>query len=313
MGMKGHILKLLPYRTALLLKDVRGRFRAKRLQRTRPRIAKERIIRDLRGLGIQKGSTLFVHSSLKSIGFVEGGAETVIDALMEAVGRDGTLTMPCLSLTGSMAETLEHGSIFNQKRTPSAVGAITGAFRRRQGICRSIHPTHSVCAWGAKAEWITGGHEKAGTNFGPGTPLHKIMEEGGFIVGLGVDFGPVTFVHVIEDTISDFPLEVYCRKEYVAKVIDNNGNKREMKVRAHDPEVARTRIDKEEGRWIRGFFTEYLTTRGFLRRGYVGQARCWIIKARDLFEVQRELLTQGITVYTTEEEYRELHMKQLGR
>jgi len=305
MKMKQRILKLLPDRVVILLKDVRGRARASRLQRTHPKIIKEQIVNDLRNLGIQKGDVIFVHSSLKSIGFVEGGTETVIDALTEAVGPDGTLAMPCFSLTGSMVETLEHGSVFDPKRTPSAVGAITEAFRRRPDVCRSIHPTHSVCAWGARAEWATSGHENAGTNFGPGTPFHKIMEEGGLIVGLGIDFGPVTFVHVIEDTINDFPLNVYCDKEYIATVIDNDGNEREMRVKAHDPKVARTRIDKEEGKWIRDFLTKYLTAKGFLQRGYVGEAKTWVVKAKDLFEVQQELLEWGLTVYTTEEQYRE--------
>jgi aminoglycoside 3-N-acetyltransferase len=301
---KQFVVRLLPARAVSLVKNAWGGFRAKRLRRTRPRITGRQIVKDLRNLGIKKGSVIFVHSSLKSIGFVEGGAETVIDALMEAVGPEGTLTMPCLSISGSMVETLERGSVFDPQKTPSTVGSIAEVFRKRQDVCRSIHPTHSVCAWGAKAEWITSGHENANTNFGPGTPFHKIMEENGLIVGLGVDFGPVTFVHIIEDTINDFPLQVYCDKEYMVKVIDNDGNKKEMRVKAHDPEVARTRIDKEEGRWIRAFFTERLSAKGFLKTGYVGQAKTWVVSTRDLFETQLELLKEGITVYTTEEQYK---------
>jgi aminoglycoside 3-N-acetyltransferase len=157
-------VRFLPARVVSLLRSVRSKIRAKRVQRTRPRVTKQQIVKDLRSLGIQEGSVIFVHSSLKSIGFVEGGAETVIDALMEAVGPEGTLTMPCLSVSGSMVKTLERGSVFDPKITPSTVGAITEAFRKRQDVCRSIHPTHSVCAWGAKAGWITSGHENAGSN-----------------------------------------------------------------------------------------------------------------------------------------------------
>ena len=279
----------------------------KRLESTQP-VTKEQILDDLRKLGLKEGDIILVHSSLTSIGYAESGADAVIDALMEAIGPDGTLAMPCLSLLGSMAETLERGLVFDVKRTPSTVGAITEAFRNRRGICRSFHPTHSVCAWGAKAEWITSGHDSASTNFGPGTPWYKIMEEGGFIMGLGIDFGPVTFVHVIEDTIDDFPIKVYCDKEYNAKVIDESGRETTMRVKAHDPKSSETRIDKEEGKWIRRFFTEYLAGKGFLRTGYVGKAKCWVIRAKDLFEAQKELLEQGITVYTTEEQYRELFL-----
>ena len=45
------------------------------------RIDKERIIKDLKDLGLKEGDTVIVHSSLSSLGYVEGGADTVIDAL----------------------------------------------------------------------------------------------------------------------------------------------------------------------------------------------------------------------------------------
>jgi aminoglycoside 3-N-acetyltransferase len=202
--------------------------------------------------------------------------------------------------------------VFNPKRSPSTVGVITEAFRKREGVHRSIHPTHSICAFGANAKWITNAHENAGTNFGQGTPLHKIMEAEGLILGLGIDFGPVTFIHVLEDTLGDFPIKVYCDKEYVAKVVGANGLEREMQIKAHDSEVSRTRIDKEEGRWIRGFVTEYLSNQGLLRTGCVGEAKSWIIRARDLFAAQRKLLAEGITFYTTRQQYEEAHMGRLG-
>ncbi len=300
------VAKVTPF-VPSFLKDRVARMRRerkfKKLKSGQP-ITKERILNNLRKLGLKEGDVIFVHSSLTSIGYVGRGAETVIDALIETVGPGGTLAMPSFSYAGSMLETLERGLVFDPKRSPSVVGAITEAFRKRQGVYRSIHPTHSVCAWGAKAEWITAGHEKASTNFGPGTPLHKIMEEGGLIVGLGVDFGPVTFVHIIEDTIDNFPIEVYCEREYDVSVINGSGREIVMKVKAHDPKISKTRIDHWEGKWIRNFFTEYLVTKGFLRTGYVGKAKCWVIKAKDLFEAQKELLRRGITVYTTKEEYK---------
>jgi len=305
---KAKIVHLLPYPMVLWLKRVRGWVRAILLKVTHSKVTKEKIIEDLRKLGIREGNVLFVHSSLKSLGFVEGGADAVIDALIESVGKDGTIAMPSFTLAGSMAQTLKRGIVFNPKTSPSTVGAITEAFRKRKRVHRSIHPTHSICAFGANAKWITNGHENASTNFGQGTPLYKIMEADGIILGLGVEFGPVTFAHVLEDTITDFPIRVYCDKEYVAKVIDVNGLEREMRIKAHDSEVARTRIDKEEGRWIREFVTEYLSNQGFLRAGYVGGAKSWIIRARDLFAAQKGLLAEGITFFTTRQQYEEARM-----
>jgi len=300
---KQWLIRILPPKVIDFLRNIRASFRIRYLRQTRIKVTEAQILNDLKKLGIKRGDIIFVHSSLKSIGFVESGPETVINALMEIIGSEGTLVMPCFSLQGSMVETLESDLIFDPQKTPSTVGAIPEAFRKRPGVSRSIHPTHSVCAWGLKAKCITEEHERASTNFGPGTPFYKIMEEGGFILGLGVDFGPITFVHAIEDILEEFPLKVYLNKEYTARIIDYDGRLKEMKVRAHDPKVAKTRIDQEEGRWIRNFFTNYLTAKGFLRSGFVGEARCWIIKAKDLFEAQKGLVRQGITVYTTREQY----------
>jgi len=58
---------------------------------TKPVVSKVRLIKDLRALGIAAGDTLMVHSSLSSIGYVEGGPNTVIDALLEVLTSSGTL------------------------------------------------------------------------------------------------------------------------------------------------------------------------------------------------------------------------------
>lgn len=269
-----------------------------------PIISKNQIVSDLKDLGITNGDCLMVHSSLSSIGFVEGGPDTVIDALLEVLGPDGTLVMPCLFWVGSIDRTLKAlGGIFDPKTTPTILGRINETFRKRPGVYRSIHPTHSVCAFGAKAKLITEGHEKCNTTFGKGTPWYKLMELNGKILMLGVGEGQVTFYHVIEDVVNSFPVKVYDEKEYVFRVIDNDLKKTIMKVKAHNPEVTKTRIDAIlEGEWIRSYFRNYLTSRGFVNRGYIGGAKSWVIGARDLFEAQNELLEKNITIYTTKKD-----------
>ena len=61
-------------------------------------VSKSDIIQSLKELGLRQGDIVLVHSSLKSFGYVEGGADTVIDAFLEVVGETGTLVMPTLSI-----------------------------------------------------------------------------------------------------------------------------------------------------------------------------------------------------------------------
>ena len=60
-------------------------------------ILKEEIVQKLREVGLEKGDVVMVHTSLKQMGYVCGGAQTVIEALMEVVGKDGTIMMPTQS------------------------------------------------------------------------------------------------------------------------------------------------------------------------------------------------------------------------
>lgn len=306
MTFKGSLLRLLPRSMRRLVKGQIARTERNRKLKALKKhtVSKRQLMEDFRRLGLKSGDVVLVHSSLTSIGFVEGGADTVVDALMEVIGGEGLLAMPCLSLMGSMAETLRRGLTFDPRSTPSTVGAITETFRKRGDVHRSVHPTHSVCAWGKRAERLVSGHESASTTFGPGTPWHRIVEEDGIIVGLGINLGPVTPVHIVEDSIPDFPVDVYYSEPFAAKVTCHDGRELVMSVRAHNPQVSKTRIDHEDGRWIRSFFTEYLSNTGVLKTGHVGQASCWSMRARDLVKAQKQLMKQGITIYTTEEQYR---------
>jgi len=274
-----------------------------RLRKVRT-VTEPEIVGDLVEMGIRPGDLLFVHSSMSSIGRVQGGPNAVIDAILKAIGPAGTLVMPAFSMPyGSMIDTLERGEIFDPANTPSTVGLIPETFRRRRGVKRSVHPTSSICAFGAEADLIVEGTSTYTSDFGVGTPLYKIMEHGGKTLGLGVDLGPVSFYHVIEDVLGEqFPIKVRLDKVYNAKVI-KDGQLSIMPIRPFDPEVARTRIDQPGSSWLRTLFAEFLINRGALKIGYVGKARSWLAEAKQLFEAQTELLRRKITIYTTEAEY----------
>jgi len=156
-------------------------------------LTKAELIEHLRAIGVKEGMNLLVHSSLKRVGPVEGGAHAIVDALRDVLGAEGTLMMPTVS--GNVNPTQP---VFHVAHTPSTVGALTNVFRKLPGAVRSLHPVHSVAAMGPKAGFFTEGHLRANTPWSPDSPYGKLMRNNGFILFLGTSFSANTCIHAIE-------------------------------------------------------------------------------------------------------------------
>lgn len=157
---------------------------------------------------IQAGDKFVVHSSLSSLGYVEGGADTVIEALIESVSPGGTVFVP----------TMTFGQPFHVRKTPSKVGKITDVFWRRPDAHRSHHPTHSIAGIGPDAARILDGHEDT-TTTAPDSPLGKLAYDGGAVMLLGVSHTRNTTVHVLAE-IAELP---YLNKWGEVEVLADDG------------------------------------------------------------------------------------------
>ena len=156
------------------------------------------IVADLRLLGVRPGGVSMVHSSLKSLGWLPKGAETVIQSLQEALTEAGTLLMPALSY-----ETVRSDHpVFDLRNTPSCIGAIPEYFRVRPGTLRSLHPTHSVCGIGPLAEELLSAHIQDTTPCGPHSPFQRLPDFDGQILMLGCGLRPNTSMHAIEELVT---------------------------------------------------------------------------------------------------------------
>lgn len=155
---------------------------------------KESLKADLQRMGIDPRGTLLVHSSYKSIGPVEGGPEAVLDALAEYMA-EGLLVLP----THTWASIDDRNPRFYVRDTPSCVGALTELFRKRPGVVRSLHPTHSVAALGKDAREFAAGDELSTTPCGYGTAWRRLWERKAAILLVGVDLRRNTFMHGVEE------------------------------------------------------------------------------------------------------------------
>ena len=155
---------------------------------------KESLMRDLEALAINPAGTLFVHSSYKSIGEVEGRADTVLDALSEYMA-DGLLVLP----THTWSNTNPKNPVMDVLYTPACVGILPERFRKRPGVLRSLHPTHSVAALGHDAQAFIEGEQTRTTPCPEGGVYHRLYTRGAQILLIGVNFTRNTFLHGVEE------------------------------------------------------------------------------------------------------------------
>ena len=260
----------------------------------------EELLLCLQKLEVKGIKNIFVHSALSNLGNVEGGAGTVINTLQKMVGPEGTILMPGFTIDGSMRNTLENmqknETVFNYILDPPTIGIIPRTFFYTEGTLRSIHPTHSVLAKGQNASYFTKDIEYADTNFGVGTPLHKLIESKAYIMGLGSDIAHVTFYHVIEDVIKNFPIDVYEGKPYQVKVLNSQGKILQKKYFAHRKQEKR--IELKQSIETKKYFEKELLHKYGLEKFKYGAANCWIISADSMYECIRNNAEKGLTIYS---------------
>lgn len=215
----------------------------------------------LQALGLQEGDIVLVHSSFKSLGISD--PEEIIGALLDTLGPQGTLLMPALTYNQ------EPRHIHDTRNTPTCVGFLTEYFRKRPGVQRSLHPTHSVCAIGAQMEAMLQDHPKDTTPCGSHSPFNRLIEKRGKILMIGCGLRPNTTMHAIEEYVRP-PYLFGPEREY--HLTDRDGSVFRKTYTRHGFAGYQQRYDRVEG----------LLTDSELRRGEVGKAFCYLIEAQAL-------------------------------
>lgn len=186
-------------------------------------VTKEEIIAGLQRIGLEKSDVVMVHTSLKSMGYVCGGAQTVIEALIDIVGEEGTIMMPTQSWKNLDPECgvhwdadesewqiiRENWPAYDRMITPTnTMGAVAEMFRTWPGSIRSAHPARSVCAWGKYAEYLTEEHDLSNI-FGDGSPIGRLYELDAKVLLLGVGYDKNTSIH-LADARAEYPGKHNC-------------------------------------------------------------------------------------------------------
>lgn len=266
-----------------------------------PHVERTTIIDGLHRMGIVPGDVVMLHSSLKSIGYVEGGARTVLEAVYETISPGGTLVVPTYYLPGgTIYNTCKMTDyVFDPRVHGSNLGALPDTFLTMPGIKRSIHPTHSVSALGPRADYIVSSHHLASSIFGVGSPWERCLQLNAKVMGLGISMGPVTFYHLLEDLLLDkFPLPVRLNEVHMLKCRDWNGELVEVPITPLDPAYNPRRIDNKARIDLQQFFMNDFCDAGILTAGRVGTALAWFVPAQAFYQRLVYLAERGITIYS---------------
>lgn len=243
-----------------------------------------KLVEDLQALGLREGDDLLVHVSLRAIGKIEGGAETLLNVLREVLGEQGTLLVPAFTIGFTdpaewrdlPEEVLENYRdvipVFDAEETPvdvETMGIFPEIVRLHQDSIRSDHPVYSFAALGPRAGFYTQ-NQPFHFPLGSDSPLARLHQMNGYVLLIGVDHAVNSSLHLSE---------VWSNVPYLH--------------RSARVKTSQDRWTKMEGSpaCSQGFGKIELVLRQarIIRRGNVGNAPCQLMR-------QRELISMGVAM-----------------
>ncbi|HIC89318.1 MAG TPA: AAC(3) family N-acetyltransferase [Anaerolineae bacterium] len=233
----------------------------------------ESLIIGLRLLGLRAGDRVIAHASLSSFGIVEGGARTVIEAILTVLGPSGTLMMPYFF------SPFYEGLFDPGNPPPTTCGAVPRLLRTWPGAVLSLHPSHPVIAIGADAERLTEGHYRV-SSVGKDSPVDRTAKMGGKVLLLGVNQWVNTTIHTGE---------AYAGVPYWGRPRPDRFRGRWMIM----PDGQKTWVPLRETPGDSAGFHKiepFLIERGLITFGLIGRARCRLMPGQRLIDAVVEFL-----------------------
>ena len=241
-------------------------------------------------LGIAPGDVVLMHSSFKALG-TDKTPEGFLLELIDALSDEGTLLLPALTYE---SVTLEN-PFFSILDSLPCVGILPKTFMKMDGVIRSMHPTHSVCAFGANAKELTCEHIKDNTPVGPHSPFMLLTKYNGKILFVGDILHSCTFIHGLEEIVNAPYTMNKDMTEY--RLTDAEGKTVKKMYYTHN---------------FKGWKQEYPRIRDILkypdiRTGTICAAPCTLIDAKKLKTAVLERFEEDILAFVSREEESATH------
>ena len=232
---------------------------------------KEQLINDINALGIPKGKIVTVHTSLKAVGEIEGGGETLLEALVDIFAvNGGILAVPTHTWDSD---------VYDRRKAESCIGTLPRLAAAHPKAVRTLHPTHSMAVFGddVRVTEFVKDEAFADTPANPNGCYGKLLKEEGVVLLIGVGQDKNTFLHSVEEML-DTPDRL--TKSKVKKTIIHKDGKRE--------ERELFWFDDSEISDVSVYFPKFepaFRYHGAIADGKVGNANVQICNARKMKEV----------------------------
>lgn len=251
---------------------------------------------DVAAMGIGTGDMVMAHVGMRAVGPVLGGADSLIGALRDAVGRDGTL-VAYTSWDGSYEELF-----YTEGRVPEAWrphippfdpqasravrmnGIFAECVRTTPGAIRSANPGASIAAIGQDARWLAADHP-LDFGYGPGTPFARLVERNARVLMIGAPHDTMTILHHAEHLA---PIQRKRERRYDVPLAAGDGP-RWVRVREYDTSEP-VRDDLPED-YFATVVSDYLAT-GAGRAGHIGLAEALVVDAAPIVSFAVDWLKQ---------------------
>lgn len=249
--------------------------------------SKDDILFDLENSGLQASDKLMIHSSLKSFGDIEG--KDIIEAFKEYIS-DGLIIFP----THTWKYIQNDNDVFDVENTPSCVGMLTNIALKTEGFKRSLHPTHSVCAYGAKSEEYLNYDLNSNTPVSPNGCFGVLNKLEAQILFMGAPLSKNTFIHSIEEEMGvhdRFTEHIY---HFITK---NKEEKYDYYMPRHYSSLSEHISDNYEK------LLPHFLVHGIARKIYIGNSKTYVVDAKKCYNYVKSLITNNRHIFDDNLDY----------
>ena len=237
----------------------------------------KKLVEEFKRIGLEEKDVVFLHSSFKSFGGVEGGPQTVVDALISTLGNEGTLIVPRFNF-----DFCTYGTPWDIRTTPSHMGIITEFVRKDPRSFSVFHPIYSFSIIGKHAKELVK-HTYKGS-YSKDSIFHKLRTLDAKILEIDRVYNGSTMYHYVEEMVG---VDYRYFKNFTGTVTDENG-------RSYEDTFNIYVLD-----WERNFVTnvwpmrKILEEKGVMKIDRIGDATVWYMKAEDMYRVTADAIKKN--------------------